>query len=70
VLAHPAYSVTAHPPAYSESAHRVTTTTSEITATNIRRRTVFVVLFWENTKTAVYSSSNSRSNNSTLSEIM
>jgi hypothetical protein len=59
--------VTAHPPAYSESAHRVTTTTSEITATNIRR-TVFVVLWWENTKTAVYS--NSRSNNSTLSEIM
>jgi hypothetical protein len=70
VLAHPAYSVTAQPPAYSESAHRVTTTTttSEITATNIRRRTVFVVLWWENTKTAVYS--NSRSNNSTLSEIM
>jgi len=68
VLAHPAYSVTAHPPAYSESARRVTTITSEITATNIRRRTVFVVLWWENTKTAVYS--NSRSNNSTLSEIM
>jgi hypothetical protein len=67
VLAHPAYSVTAHPPAYSESAHRVTTT-SEITVTNIRRRTVFVVLWRENTKTAVYS--NSRSNNSTLSEIM
>jgi hypothetical protein len=70
VLAHPpAYSVTAHPPAYSESARRVTTTNSEITATNIRRRTVaFVALWWENTKTAVYS--NSRSNNSTLSEIM
>jgi hypothetical protein len=67
VLAHPAYSVTAHPPAYSESAHRVNTT-SEITVTNIRRTVAFAALWWENTKTAVYS--NSRSNNSTLSEIM